>query len=374
MTATILHTIDTTGPGGAETVFVELADRLRRMGFESATAITGEGWVADALRRRGLDPILLTTGGRGFDLAYLRGLMRAIRGCRADLVQSHLFGTNVYGSLAGLFLRRPVVATFHGQADVAPEERFVGLKSAILRRGASSLVAVSERLGGDVLARLQVPRSRLRTIHNGVVLSEDAAPHRAARRGEWGVRPEQILVGAIGNIRRSKDYATLLRAAACLERDQAGRFRFVVAGQPDRQGLYESLLELRRELGLEDAVRFVGFREDIPAILASLDIFALSSTDEGFSIATVEAMAAGLPVVATRSGGPEEIVADRVDGILVEPRKPEMLAREIRSLADDSERRTAIGQRARDTARRRFAVEAMVAAYADLYRELLARR
>ena len=122
---TILHTIDTTGPGGAETIFIDLATRLSGNKYRSVVVIRGKGWVYDELCRRGVKPILLNAKG-SFNLRYLFGLWRIVQSEGVDLIQSHLLGTNVYCSLVGLLTGKPVITTFHGAVDISEKERFLG--------------------------------------------------------------------------------------------------------------------------------------------------------------------------------------------------------------------------------------------------------
>jgi glycosyltransferase involved in cell wall biosynthesis len=124
-------------------------------------------------------------------------------------------------------------------------------------------------------------------------------------RSELALADDVILVGAIGNIRAPKAYDVLLRAARILL-DRSQRFHFIIAGDC-ANALGRELAELSRSLGIEQQVSFLGLRADVPRILRNLDAF-VSSRTEGFSIACIEAMACGIPVIATRSGGPEEIL------------------------------------------------------------------
>ena len=124
---TILHVIDTTGPGGAETVFIDLATRLPKDKYRSVVVIRGKGWVYEELRRRGVTPILLEAKG-SFNFRYLLGLRKIIQCEGVDLIQSHLLGTNVYCSLVGLLTGKPVIATIHGEVDIGENERLKGLK------------------------------------------------------------------------------------------------------------------------------------------------------------------------------------------------------------------------------------------------------
>ena len=119
---TILHTIDTTGPGGAETVFIDLVTRLPKDIYRSVVVVRGKGWVYEELGRRGVIPILLDSKG-SFNLRYLWQLRTIIKREGVDLIQSHLLGTSVYCSLVGLMTGKPVISTFHGSVDIGENER-----------------------------------------------------------------------------------------------------------------------------------------------------------------------------------------------------------------------------------------------------------
>ena len=359
----ILHLIDTTGPGGAETVFIELADHLRERGHDSTVVIRGEGWVADELRRRGLEPILLPCRG-SFELGFLRSLKKLIEDRGIELIQSHLLGSNVYAALAGLWTRTPVVATYHGMVDISPNERFRRLKKWVMRRGIDRYVVVSQRLLSVIENNDLLQRDQTRVIYNGVDVA--ALESKRKRHSDDG----SIRIGSLGNIRPAKAYDRLLEAARIVI-DQRPEVRFVIAGEGKGRSLYRRLEQQRRDLGLQDKVEFFGFVEDIPGFLSRLDLFLLTSSSEGFSIATIEAMAAGLPVVATRCGGPEEIIEDGVDGRLVEANDPSAIAGGLLELIDNPERARALAEKGQAKARETFGMDRMIQRYEDLYREVL---
>ena len=150
------------------------------------------------------------------------------------------------------------------------------------------------------------------------------------------------------------------------------RYQFVIAEESGNALVFRLLL-LRNELGLQDAVHFIGFRQDISALLNGLDVFVLSSVSEGFSLATVQAMACGIPVVATRSGGPEEIVSDGFNGILVDVQVESQLAQAIRLVAADISLRKSLAENALHLARSRYTFDTMLARYDALYDELIGR-
>ena len=151
-----------------------------------------------------------------------------------------------------------------------------------------------------------------------------------------------------------------------LNAHSAHRIRFVIAGQ-GKTGLQERLLRLRSQLGLEEVVEFLGFEEDPAAFLANLDIFLLTSTSEGFSIATIQAMASGLPVVVTQSGGPQEIVTHDENGWMVEAGSPDAIADALDLLAGDPELIARLAAQGQQHAIATFSLGAMLGAYQALY-------
>ena len=365
----ILHTIDTTGPGGAETVFLNLVAGLDASRYEPTVVIRGPGYVQNELRRRGIEPLVVEAKG-SFNLRSLRELMRIVRQRRIDLIQSHLLGANVYCSLAGLATGRPVVATFHGAVDFSERERFRRAKFAIINRGADRIVFVSEHLRRQAEALSPLDPRKARVVYNGVDIDRFRARERdPGFRDELGIPAGTFLIGAIGNLRAPKGYDVLIRAAARM-RQRGEDVRFVIVGDTTKGGLHQELLALCKELGVNEVVTFAGFQSDVSRILASLDLFVLSSLSEGFSIAAVEAMAAGVPVVATRSGGPEEIIEHGVDGLLVEPGSEEALAEALTALHADEPTRERLVAAAKNRVATRFSIQGSIAAYQGLYDEL----
>jgi len=366
----ILHVIDTGGPGGAETVFLELVTRLADDGWRCVPLVPNRDWLLEALNSRGFQPFVVPST-RGFDGVYLLRLLGLARQERALLIQTHLLASAVYGSLAARLLRLPLVATFHGVVDIPMDDPLLKLKARILARRATRVVCVSESLREAIGPRFLVGGTRSTVVRNGIVIKSQAIDGPCFR-SSLGIRPDTWLIGAVGNIRASKDYSTLLRAAAILHARLAS-FHVVIVGDTRSGPLHGELLALRSELGLDDMVTFTGFREDTPSVFAALDAYVLSSSQEGFSLSTVEAMAAGKPVVATRSGGPEEIITHGHDGLLVPVGDPEALADALDRVRSNPELSRALGDRGRVTARERFSVERMVAEYAAIYQELLGR-
>ena len=358
----VLHLIDTGGPGGAETVFLQCATGLDPDHFACTAVIDNDDWLARQLRASGHEPRIESAQG-SFNLGYLRRLASIARRVKADVICAHLYGSAIYASALGMLTRIPVISVFHGGADIAAHDRFTALKTAIIRRGSRRVVFVSESLREQLRARLKIPDSRSTIIPNGIDTDAFRPERDDSIRSSLGLAADAILVGAIGNIRPAKSYDTFLQAARRLL-DRSDRFRFVIAGQYGGT-LADELLRLRAQLGLEERVFFLGLREDVATVLHNLDVFVLSSSSEGFSIACVEAMACGIPVVATRCGGPEAIL-DARSGILVAPRDPGALADAVERIVESPSLARELAQAARQRAREEYSLQTMLARYAAL--------
>lgn len=365
---TILHVIDTTGPGGAETVFIDLATRLPREVYRSIVLIRGRGWVYEELCRRGMKPILLDAKG-SFNWHYLAGLRKLIINEKVDLIQSHLLGANVYCSLAGMLTWVPVVATFHGSVDIGTNERFKKLKYGVINAGANSIVAVTDSLRDDIISRTTLNPDKMRIIYNGIDTSEFQQHRSSSIRDKFGWSDKDIIIGCLGNIRPAKGYNILLQAAALLQQSPI-RCRFLVAGQANGK-LYDDLLQLRKELGLEDSVHFLGFIDDAAEFLSNLDLFLSSSISEGLPLSAIQAMVARLPIIATRCGGYEGLITDRENGWLVEVGNPRAIADAIETVAAAPEIQNKLAENAKNYAIRTFDVNVMVDAYEEIYASLI---
>lgn len=364
----VLHTIDTIGPGGAETVFVNLANGLDSRRFESFAAITGPGWVSNELCKNGIEPIFVQVKG-GFNIQYLLELGKIIRKYKIDLVQSHLLGSNLYCCIAGLILNVPVVSTFHGFVDTSNKERILSVKSSLINWGGGNIVFVSDRLREFFIREYGFSATKSITIYNGIDTSVFQPQRDGSIKKELGLRPDHVLIGAIGNIRLAKGYEYFLKAARLIH-DRYPECRFVIAGEGSGS-LYEALLKLRNDLNLEKVFFFLDFRDDAAKVLNNFDVFVLSSLSEGFSISTIEAMACGIPVVVTRSGGPEEIVIDGYNGIMVESNDDIGIADAISELIKSPKLKENIVNAGHKIIYEKFTLSAMIKKYQEVYLNIL---
>jgi glycosyltransferase involved in cell wall biosynthesis len=305
-----------------------------------------------------------------FDFGYLRALRALFHAERPSIVHAHSFDSGLYCATALRGLPARLVTTFHGASDVTRRGFRNRIKWLAFRR-ANALVCVSASLSALAKRTPGVNADRVRTILNGVDFARLSAMRSESLRSSLQLPPDTLLLGALGNIRAPKGYNLLLPAIAQL-RSEGFNVHLAIAGD-DRGDLADALRAQRAALGLDASVTLLGYQSDPAAFLEGLDLFVLSSTSEGFSLATVQAMAAELPIVATRSGGPEELLSHDVHGWLVAAGSSTALRDGIATLIADPARRARLAASARSRALENFSIETMISRYQALYDELLAR-
>lgn len=348
--------------GGAQAYVRELVPGLVGE-FDVTVAAYGPGPLGEAVSERGATFVALRHVRRPLsprDLLGIVELWRLCRRLRPDLVHLNSSKAGVLGRVAAWLARVPVrLFTAHGWAFKA-----TGGRSATVYRWADRLVApltttvicVSEtELRAGLEARV-CRRGRSVVIRNGVELGQVAA------HGERS----QVAVVSVGRLAEPKDFATLVRATSM---PQPVPFSLEILGDgPDRH----SLEELADALGVAGRVRFLGEVNDVAARLLRADVFVLSSSSEGLPISVLEAMATGLPVVATAVGGLPELVEDGITGFLVPPGDHAALGAAIAELVGEPERRARMGAAGRARAEAQFSIDACRSAHLELYRRLLA--
>lgn len=370
---TVLHIIETTEAGGAETVYLNIVRKLDPTRWRSIAVLPDKGWLYGELVESGVEPVV-TAEAKSIDLGFLARMYALVRREKVSLIQSHLLGSTVRAALLSMMCGVPAIGTLHGEVDLSPSERFRLLKTMILNNGLQRLVFVSEPLRRSFLKSLRLSPNLTAVIPNGIDVDRFFRNRSSIIRKELGIFENEFLIGTVANPIRAKGLDAkgldiLLNTAALLKTRSPG-CRFVIVGELTR-GRGDEVMKLRRELGLTDNVVLTGFRNDVENVLSVLDIYVLSSRSEGFSLALVEAMAAGLPVVATKCGGPEEILSDHVTGVLVENGSAEAIAEAVESLRANSEDRRRLGEAARESVRERFTLEAQIKSYDNLYEDCL---
>lgn len=352
----VAHVVLTLDPGGQEFLVIQLAERLQRRGWRSPVITISGGALAQDARRLGIETFDLRKGA-GFSPATLVRLARVLRAEGVDIVHTHNMAPLIYGTLSARALGIPTINTRHGRAALTTHW--------LIWRLADHVVAVSDDARREMLRHNSIAPAKVHVILNGTDVQAFATPtrDRAAVRASLGIPVDHRLFGIVARLAPEKDHQTLFEAFERVAQAEGAAALLVIGGGP----LEADLRARAGSLGILERVRFLGFRQDIPDLLAALDVFVLSSTMEGVSLTLLEAMAAGLPVVATRVGGNPEVVAEGETGLLVPPRDARALSEAMLVLLRNPERAAAFGERGRERVRRQFDIEQMVDAYVALY-------
>ena len=342
--------------GGLERLLVEFGRNRDGERFETSfVALDGIGVPAEELLVQGHHVECVTDVATG-KLGRLRRLVHIFRDGQFDVVHTHNTLAHFYGAFAARLAGVPVVVnTQHGRG--CGQSWKAKLQFRMANRLTDRVVGVSE--DAAELCRQDDARSADRTVAllNGVDLD----------RFEYRGPANQRTAISVARLSPEKDFATLLRATWILIKDNPD-FRLKIVGDG---GERQKLEQLSEELNLTNHVEFLGERSDVSQLLPQAGFFVSSSRTEGISLTLLEAMAVGLPVVATRVGGNPEIVVEGKTGRLVQPQSPEALALAMRDLLKDQEGWPVFGELARQRVEQHFNVRNMVRQYEDLYRELL---
>jgi glycosyltransferase involved in cell wall biosynthesis len=361
----VLVLIKGLGRGGAEFLVLS-AMRYRdpdRFRYRVAYLLPSKDALVPELRAVDV-PTVCLNGARG--AGWVRRLRRLLREERIDVVHAHS-PLPAMGARLVAGRRTRLVYTEHNLWQRYHRATYWG--NAVTYPRNDLVFAVSEEVRRSIrypraLSFLRMPP--VETLYYGVEPTIlERAPRPDGVREEFGIPPGVPLVGTVANLKPHKGLEYLLRAAVEVRRTLRD-VRFLVVGQGDARQRLEAVAS---ELGLDGAVIFSGFREDALRIASAFDVFAMSSLHEGLSIALIEAMALGKPVVVTRVGGLPEVVRDGRDGILVPPRDPAILAARIVEVLGDQGLRDRLGQAAHRRAKG-FDVRSSIRRSEDAYEEL----
>ena len=372
----IVQVITTLDVGGAEMMLANVLARMRLDRYQTTVvSLAARGPVADRIEALGVPvtPLGLRPGVGA--LAGVLRLARILRRERPAVVQTWLYHADLVGFLAARFAGRPPVAWNIRCAELDPRDHPASLRWVLAGLARLSprtaAIVVNSQAGREANARLGYRPRRWVSIPNGFDVDRFAprAEDRGDVRRELALSNDAVLVGLIARFHPMKDHQTFLRAAAAIHRDRPD-VHFVLAGrQVDRENA--ALRSAVGALGLASVVHLLGERTDVPRLTAALDIGVCSSYSEGFPNAVGEAMACGVPCVATDVGDCRLLVGDT--GVIVPPRQPEALAAGWRHILDlPADRRRSLGAAARARVETKFEIGAVARQYEALYDELAA--
>jgi glycosyltransferase involved in cell wall biosynthesis len=382
----VLRVIARLNMGGPALHVAYLTEGLATRGYETTlvagTLARGEDSMQFVAERHGVEVVRVDELHREIsplrDVVAAFRLAKLIRRLRPEILHTHTAKAGAVGRLAALLAGRArpriVVHTFHGhvlRGYFGPVRTgFFRLLERSLARASTRLIAVSPEVRDDLVALKVASPEKFTVIRLGIELGERVELDEALRaetRRVLGISPDRFVVGWIGRMTAIKNTDVVLQAFAALRARGVDAVLCLIGDGPDRDGLERKA----HELGLMRHCLFLGYQENVARFYAAFDVFLLASENEGTPVTTIEALAAGRPVVATRVGGVPDVVEDGVDGFLAEPGDVDGLAERLERLARDPGLRAQMGRAGRERVLPRYAVGRLVDDVDALYRSLL---
>lgn len=356
--------------GGTERHVARILPLLRASGIEVSLFVLERGGLLEA----GLQAAGVSIDGPSFASSTPLRVARTIgalygklRAERPDIVHFFLPEPYLVGSVAAILARSPMrIMSRRSLANYQQGHPYLAQLERRLHRGTAAILGNSKAVVAELVAECG-DTAKVGLIYNGI---ETGAPipaeERAFARREFALSPDTLALVTVANLISYKGHDDLLQALALAQPKLPRDWRLLAAGRDD--GVGAALRQRAAALGLHEHVHWLGERPDVTALLAAADIAVLASHQEGFSNSLIEAMAAGLPVVATAVGGNSDAVVPGQTGLLVPPREPAALSEAIVALAADATLRGRLGTQARQRAAAHFSMEACMQRYANLYR------
>lgn len=379
----ILYVIGTLDVGGTERQLVELVSRLDGARFEPAVCCLSSGGSLEAeLKTR--DIPVHVVNFRGFRTAR-RGLIRSapevicalfrfwrlLRNQRPDIVHGLLFWAYIIGTFAARAAGVPIiVSSRRSLGNFKADKPHYLVLERIANRMTDLVIANSEAVRRDAIREEGLPADKVMVIHNGLELPPFGLSPDEDLRQSLGLGRGVPVIGVVANFIHYKGYQFFLEAWGAVVKRFPRNVALLVGEGPLRREL-EARVEA---MGLGKSVRFLGTHQDVPALLALMDLVVHPSLEEGFSNAILEAMAAGKPVVATAVGGNPEAVVHGETGFLVPPRDSQALAEAMVWLLDHPTEAARFGEAGRRRVAERFELGAMIRQYEAVYERLVAEK
>jgi glycosyltransferase involved in cell wall biosynthesis len=361
----VLQVVLSLAPGGTERLVVELSQRLHLRYGMAVCCLDEPGAWADGLEQAGI-PVTALGRRPGFRPSLGARIAKIAERDGATVLHCHHYSPFVYGTLAALRGPLKVVFTEHGRFtdSVATLKRRIA--NRVWSRMPSKIFSVSQDLRGHLI-REGFSGGRIGVIYNGIDPGDPPSERtRLDARARLNIRPDELVVGAVGRLDPVKSLDTLITALSHLK-SKSPRIRLVLIGGGPMKDV---LVERVKQQGLEDDVAFTGHRDDVTELLPALDVYVNCSIFEGVSLTILEAMAAAIPVIATRVGGTPEVVVDDETGCLVPARDPAALANAIGALMGQPLRRYSLGRAGRARVEQHFSITRMVEDYAAVYDQM----
>lgn len=365
MKKNILYLTYSLNVGGLEKMVLDLAVRVNKGPYSVAVcAFEQEGALTAEFERNNV-PALNLSKKPGLDLALVKNLLAIVKERGIDIVHTHDATPWLYGGI--LKMIHPQIKLVHTEhSNVPGNSSKLKILEYLLAKISNVVIADSQAVADFLVKKAKISSKSIKIIYNGIDVDRFAASKISIDPGAQPKDREPAKIGITARLAAVKDHTTLLQAFRRVL-NETKEVELWIIGDGELAG---ELKKVSKDLNINEQVKFLGNRDDVPEILKTINIFTLSSKSEGLSLAILEAMAAALPVVATEVGGNPEIVISGTTGLLVPPANPEKLAQSILHLLNDKNLALSMGQQGRARVLDKFNINTMVQEYQQIYEGL----
>lgn len=364
---TIMHLKTSSNVGGAETMLCFWPELLDKSKFKQVFIMGENGPLVGKINESGCETIVLNKFGSFFGLFYIPWLLFFVKKRKIDLMHAHGARVNLWGSVVSLFTKVPIISTEHN-IDIWREGAVLyNFIDRLIGRINSKRVGVSQAVC-EMLNVKGMNKSKIICINNGInVRVFDDNFENINFVEPSNSNEDRVVIGTIGRLVQQKGHKYLIHAFSKLA-ELYDQCILVIVGEGP---LENELRALASSYGLDGKIVFTGVRTDIPACLASFDIFVLPSITEGLPLVLLEAMASKKAVVASAVSGVPYVIDDGVDGVLVPPKDIEKIVFELERLIVNASLRESLGVKALHKVTNHFNAKRMIADYENLYLETI---
>lgn len=357
--------------GGTEKLVYDLVHRVDKCLVVPVVCCLDEfGHFGKELQRDGYQVCILNRKP-GIDWGLIRRLNAIIQQEKIDVIHAHQYTPYFYGLLASLytklsmFTKAPkLVFTEHGRFYPEQKKLKRTIANPVLSLFTDEIVTISESTKSSLIKYENFPAHRIKVVYNGIELSRFSQKiDTVAKKQSLGLSPDARVIGIVARLDPIKNHAMLLRAFKRVLQHIPDTYLLIIGDGPEEQ----NIKAFARLLDVNDNTIFLGARKDVSELLHVFDVFALSSFSEGTSVTLLEAMGAGVPIVATKVGGNPEVIKNQESGYLVPSDNDQEMATMLIKLLQDKKARQRMGQAGQKRGYDMFSLDKMVNAYTELY-------
>ncbi|MBD3304739.1 glycosyltransferase [candidate division KSB3 bacterium] len=368
----VMQLVLSLGIGGTEKLVSDIVHRVeKQLVSPSVCCLDDIGYFGERLRDEGFRVSTLHRTP-GIDWRLIDRLAHLIQHDQIEVIHAHHYSPYFYGLLASCYtrLRRwgkapKIVFTEHGRLYPERKHRKRMLCNPLFSLLTDEIVTISESTKASLATYENFPAHRISVVYNGIDLHDFSHPiDRASKKQTLGIPSQVQVIGIVARLDPIKNHRMLLRAFVLVLQQRPETYLLIVGDGPEAA----SLKSLATDLQIAAKAKFLGSRTDVPDLLQVFDVFALSSLSEGTSVTLLEAMGAGIPIVATRVGGNPEVIGEEQEcGYLVPSEDDEAMATKLLQLLRDEGLRQTMGQAGQQRVKAMFSLEKMVQTYTDVY-------